>query len=394
MLRRAHLPLRLFLPILRAPSESRKRDAMLENDTSWMRQALRLAARGRGRTSPNPMVGCVLVKQGQLVGSGWHHRAGEPHAEVLALRDAGTEARGGTAYVTLEPCAHQGRTPPCSDALIAAGVARVVAAMQDPDPRTAGKGLAALKRAGIGAEVGVMESEARKLNQEYILHRTHGRPFVTYKVGMSVDGRTAAADGSSRWITSEESRRDAHRLRAQADAICAGIGTVLVDDPLLTVRGVRRAGPHLRVVVDSQAQTPVGAKVLTGGDPTVIFTTTAGDDPAVVALVEAGAEVVTVPADRNGRVALPEAMGRLAERGVLSLLLEGGATLAAEFMRCGFVDRYVFYVAPSLIGASPAGILNGWAAGSIEDRRRLTISDVRRVGPDLKVTAYPMKQVG
>lgn len=329
-----------------------------------------------------------------MLGSGWHHRAGEPHAEVLALRDAGADAGGATAYVTLEPCAHHGRTPPCSDALIAAGVARVVAAMQDPDPRTAGKGLAALQRAGIGTEVGVMESEARRLNQAYILHRTQGRPFVTYKVGMSMDGRTAAADGSSRWITSDESRRDAHRLRAQTDAICAGIGTVLADDPLLTVRGVRRTGSHLRVVVDSKAQTPVSAKVLTGADPTLIFTTTPGADPAVVALLGAGAEVVEVSAEHNGRVALPEVLGRLAERGVLSLLLEGGATLAAEFMRGGFIDRYILYVAPSLIGASPTGILNGWAAGSIEDRRRLAISDVRRIGPDLRVTAYPMSQAG
>ncbi|HEX2149091.1 MAG TPA: bifunctional diaminohydroxyphosphoribosylaminopyrimidine deaminase/5-amino-6-(5-phosphoribosylamino)uracil reductase RibD, partial [Actinomycetota bacterium] len=344
---------------------------MPDTDEAWMRRALRLAARGRGRTSPNPMVGSVLVKDGALIGSGWHRRAGGPHAEVLALREAGDDARGATAYVTLEPCAHHGRTPPCAEALIEAGIARVVAAMEDPDPRTSGKGVAALRQAGIAVETGVLESEARKLNEQYILHRITGRPFVTYKAGMSLDGRTAANDGSSQWITSDEARRDAHRLRAQSDAICAGVGTVLADDPKLTVRGAASQRPPLRVVVDSAARTPTAARVLSGEAPTVLFTAAGDANGAVAGLKEAGVEVVCLPGD-NGQVDLPGMLRVLGDRGVISLLLEGGATLAGAFAKRGLVDRYVFYLAPKLLGASDAGALNGWAAGSISDAAGLT----------------------
>jgi diaminohydroxyphosphoribosylaminopyrimidine deaminase / 5-amino-6-(5-phosphoribosylamino)uracil reductase len=362
-----------------------------ETDDVWMRRALRLAARGRGKTSPNPMVGCVLVKDGALVSSGWHRRAGEPHAEVLALRSAGDAARGSTAYVTLEPCAHHGRTPPCATALIEGGVSRVVAAMEDPDPRTAGRGMAALEAAGISTRAGVLEPEARRLNEQYILHRTTGRPFVTYKAGMSLDGRTAAADGSSQWITSPEARRDAHRLRAQSDAICAGVGTVLADDPRLTVRGVAGSRPPLRVVVDSTARTPVAAQVLSDGAPTVIFTAAGDSEPAVAALKEAGIEVVCVPGE-PGTVDLKEMLRILGDRGLVSLLLEGGATLAGSFARNGLIDRYVFYLAPKLLGASGAGALNGWTADSLTGAAGLVISEVKRIGPDLRVTAYPVRE--
>ncbi len=337
------------------------------------------------------MVGCVLVKDGALVGSGWHRRAGEPHAEVLALRSAGDAARGSTAYVTLEPCAHHGRTPPCATALIEAGVSRVVAAMEDPDPRTAGRGMAALEAAGISTRVGVLEPEARRLNEQYILHRTTGRPFVTYKAGMSLDGRTAAADGSSQWITSPEARRDAHRLRAQSDAICAGVGTVLADDPRLTVRGVAGSRPPLRVVVDSTARTPVAAQVLSDGAPTAIFTAAGDSEPAVAALKEAGIEVVCMPGE-PGTVDLKEMLRILGDRGLVSLLLEGGATLAGSFARNGLIDRYVFYLAPKLLGASGAGALNGWTAESLAGAAGLVISEVKRIGPDLRVTAYPVRE--
>ena len=360
-------------------------------DEAWMRQALRLAARGRGKTSPNPMVGCVLVKDGRAVGTGWHRKAGEPHAEVLALRAAGEAARGATAYVTLEPCAHHGRTPPCADALIDAGVSRVVAAMEDPDSRTAGKGLAALRCAGIEVESGVLEPEARRLNEQYILHRSTGRPFVTYKAGMSLDGRTAAADGSSQWITSTEARRDAHRLRASSDAICAGVGTVLADDPKLTVRGVAGAGTPLRVVVDSAARTPPGAQVVSSDAPTIIFTATGDAGPTVTALKETGAEVVNLPGDED-TVDLRAMLRILGDRGVVSLLLEGGATLAGAFAAGGLIDRYVFYLAPKLLGASVAGAMNGWVAGSIGDAARLSISEVKRIGPDLRIIAYPNRE--
>ncbi|HYN98467.1 MAG TPA: bifunctional diaminohydroxyphosphoribosylaminopyrimidine deaminase/5-amino-6-(5-phosphoribosylamino)uracil reductase RibD [Actinomycetota bacterium] len=364
---------------------------MPNTDEAWMRRALRLAARGRGRTSPNPMVGSVLVKDGVLVGSGWHHRAGQPHAEVLALREAGENARGATAYVTLEPCAHHGRTPPCAGALIEAGIARVVAAMEDPDPRTSGKGVAALRQAGIAVEIGVLEPESRKLNEQYILHRVTGRPFVTYKAGMSLDGRTAAIDGTSQWITSEEARRDAHRLRAQSDAICAGVGTVLADDPKLTVRAVAGPRPPLRVVVDSAARTPAAAQVLSDDAPTVLFTATGDANGALTSLKEAGVEVISLP-DDNGQVDLAAMLRVLGDRGIVSLLLEGGATLAGAFAKKGLVDRYVFYLAPKLLGVSDAGALTGWAAGSISGAAELTISEVRRIGPDLRVTAYPVRE--
>ncbi|CAN5890550.1 bifunctional diaminohydroxyphosphoribosylaminopyrimidine deaminase/5-amino-6-(5-phosphoribosylamino)uracil reductase RibD [soil metagenome] len=365
--------------------------AVTETEEAWMRQALRLAARGRGKTSPNPMVGCVLVKDGVSVGAGWHHRAGEPHAEVLALRSAGDGARGSTAYVNLEPCAHQGRTPPCADALIEAGVSRVVAAMEDPDPRTAGKGMAALRDAGIGAESGLLESEARRLNEQYIRHRTIGLPFVTYKAGMSLDGRTAAADGSSQWITSEPARRDAHRLRAQSDAICAGVGTVLADDPRLTVRGIPGARSPLRVVVDSSARTPAGARVLSSEAPTMVFTAAGDSHSAVTALKEAGVEVVCVPGEA-GKVDIADMLRILGDRGIVSLLLEGGATLAGAFAREGLIDRYVFYLAPKLLGASGDGAINGWVAGSISGAANLEVSEVKRIGPDLRISAYPVRE--
>lgn len=363
------------------------------DDQAWMRQALRLAARGRGRTSPNPMVGAVVVRDGVRVGSGWHRRAGEPHAEVIALREAGELARESTVYVTLEPCAHHGRTPPCADALITAGVARVVTAMEDPDSRTAGKGLDALRRAGIDVEVGLLEPEAQRLNEQFIVHRTAGRPFVTYKAGVSLDGRTAARDGSSKWITSEAARRDAHRLRAQSDAICAGIGTILADNPHLTVRGVPVLRPPLRVVVDSEARTPPEAAVLSGDAPTVVFTAAGDDDSRLVALKEAGVETVCA-AEGGGRVSLPDMLRNLGGRGVVSLLLEGGAILAGSFAAQGLIDRYVFYLAPKLIGSTGAGTLNGWTALSIGDAMDLVIADARRIGPDLRITAYPVREAG
>jgi diaminohydroxyphosphoribosylaminopyrimidine deaminase / 5-amino-6-(5-phosphoribosylamino)uracil reductase len=358
------------------------------DDQAWMQKALRLAARGRGRTSPNPMVGAVVVREGRLVGSGWHRRAGEPHAEVLALRQAGDQARGSTVYVSLEPCAHHGRTPPCAGALIAAGVARVVAAMEDPDPRTSGKGLDALRSAGIEVEVGLLEPEARRLNEQFVVHRTTRRPFVTYKAGVSLDGRTAAQDGSSKWITSEAARRDSHRLRAQSDAICAGIGTILADDPQLTVRGVAALRPPLRVVVDSAGRTPTDAGVLSKDAPTVIFTAAGDDDARLTALKEAGAETICAP-EPGGRVSVPDMLRNLGDRGVVSLLLEGGAILAGSFAAQGLIDRYVFYLAPKLIGSTGAGTLNGWTAPTLADALELEIAEARRIGPDLRITAYP-----
>ncbi|TMK45408.1 MAG: bifunctional diaminohydroxyphosphoribosylaminopyrimidine deaminase/5-amino-6-(5-phosphoribosylamino)uracil reductase RibD, partial [Actinobacteria bacterium] len=238
-----------------------------------MRLALRLARKGLGRTSPNPAVGAVVVAGGRVVGTGWHRQAGTEHAEVLALREAGDAARGATLYVTLEPCAHHGRTPPCVEAVLASGVGRVVAAMQDPDPLVAGRGFRALRESGVEVEVGTEGKAAADLNEAYLTHRRLGRPFVTYKAAMSLDGRTAAADRTSHWITGPTARRDVQRLRAASDAICVGIGTVLADNPSLTVRTPNAARRPLRVVVDSLARTPPGARVLDGAAPTLVVVT-------------------------------------------------------------------------------------------------------------------------
>lgn len=361
---------------------------MQSADEAWMKMALRLAARGRLTASPNPMVGAVVVNDGEVVGTGWHRRAGSDHAEILALKRAGERARGATIYLSMEPCAHFGRTPPCARALIEAGVAKVVVAMEDPDARTAGKGLALLRTAGITAEAGLLEEQARRLNEAYIHHRLSGRPFVTYKVATSLDGRTAAADGSSQWITGDKARLDAHRLRQACDAVCAGIGTVLADDPRLTVRGVPVARPPLRLVVDSQARTPGGAKVLSDEAPTAIVTALYETDRRLDHLRQAGATVISAPGE-DGKVSLSRMLDCLGERGILSLLLEGGAGLAGGFAAAGLIDKYIFYLAPKLLGDSPQGGFAGWGPRSIDRAIELRDVTTRRMGPDIRVTAYP-----
>ncbi|MFC9430576.1 bifunctional diaminohydroxyphosphoribosylaminopyrimidine deaminase/5-amino-6-(5-phosphoribosylamino)uracil reductase RibD [Streptomyces sp. NPDC056987] len=348
-----------------------------------MRRAVALAARGLGSTSPNPVVGCVILDaSGHLAGEGFHRRAGGPHAEVHALRAAGSRARGGTAYVTLEPCAHTGRTGPCAQALIDAGVARVHYAVPDPNPQAAG-GAATLRAAGITAEPGLLAAEAEAGNAAWLTSVRRGRPYVLWKYAATLDGRIAAADATSRWITSAEARADVHRLRAEADAVVVGSGTARADDPHLAVRGIEGAVQPLRVVVDTEA-TAVrpGARVLDGGAPTLIAV---AEDADARHLPDA----VRLPRAAGGRgLSVPALLAALHERGVRSVLLEGGPALAGSFVAAGAVDKVVGYLAPVLLGAGPAA-LGDAGITTIAGALRLRMTETVRIGPDLRITAIP-----
>lgn len=354
-----------------------------------MRRALRLARKGEGVASPNPMVGAVVVKGEKVVADGWHRGPGTAHAEAIALKKAGKAAEGATLYVSLEPCVHVGNMPACAPVVVGAGIVRVVVAMEDPDVRVAGKGLAHLRDAGLEVVVGIEEEAARGVNAAYIVHRTLGRPYVTYKVALSMDGRTAAVDRTSKWITGEQARMDVQKLRAGSDAVCVGVGTVLADDPSLIVRLPAKGRAPLRVVVDSGARTPGPAAVLSREAPAVVFCVKGAPGERLARLRAAKAEVVEV-ASCGGRVCLEEMLQVLCGRGVMSLLLEGGATLAGAFREAGLIDRYVFYLAPKLLGSDgAAGAIEGWAAPNISDAAQLRIESVSRVGEDLKVIAFP-----
>lgn len=367
---------------------------MTARDCDFMARALRLAERGLYTTDPNPRVGCVLVRDGRVVGEGWHRRAGEPHAERLALAAAGESARGATAYVTLEPCCHQGKTPPCVDALIEAGVARVVAAMIDPNPRVSGQGLERLRAAGIIAEAGLMADEAAALNPGFIRRMAKGRPFCRCKLAASLDGRTSMASGESQWISSEAARRDVHRLRARSSVILTGVETLLADDPSMNVRlgaadlpGLEPDDPirqPMRVVLDSRLRTPSDARMLALPGGTVIACL-AGANPARVAeLTAAGAEVVEMPDDR-GRVDLRALCGWLATREVNEVLLEAGPTLAGAALTGGLVDEVVVYMAPHLMGDDARGLFRLPGLTRMEHRVPLVLQDVRRIGPDVRM---------
>ena len=357
-------------------------------DETYMREALALAARGAGTTSPNPMVGAVVVADGRVVGRGYHQKPGGPHAEIFALRDAGALARGATLYTTLEPCAHTGRTGPCTEAIAAAGIRRVVTAMADPDSQVRGAGLARLREAGIATAVGAGEAAARRLNEAYIKHRTTGLPFVTAKWAMTLDGRIATRTGDSRWISNEASRAHAHRIRAVSDAVLVGVGTVLRDDPALTARtGDVPPGPGRRVVLDSRLRTPPGARVLArDGIPVIVATTRASSAEARRALSERGVEVLFCDG-ADERVDLARLLRELAARGVLSLLVEGGAAVHAAFMEAGLVDKVLAYVAPVLVGGGP-GPAAGAGVAAMADAQRLRVAEVHRFGGDVLIEAY------
>jgi diaminohydroxyphosphoribosylaminopyrimidine deaminase / 5-amino-6-(5-phosphoribosylamino)uracil reductase len=381
-------------------------------DEAWMARAVALAEGGRGTASPNPMVGAVLVRDGRAVGEGFHQAAGRPHAEAVALAAAGEAARGATCYVTLEPCAHHGRTPPCADALVAAGVARVVAALPDPDPRVGGAGLERLRAAGVTVEVGAGAAAAAEQNAAYLTHRRLGRPRVTLKAAASLDGKVAAPDGTSQWITGPAARSDGHRLRAEADAVLVGAGTALADDPRLTVRlpGHRGRQP-LRVLADAAGRVGAGGHLFDGEAPTLFATTPAAPAAAVEAWKAAGAEVlvcapapIPVRGGSGGALSAPpvgqgvdvaDLVRALGGRGVLELLVEGGPRLQASLWAAGLVDRLVWYLAPLAIGGEGApGLLGGAGAATLTQARRLRLASVDHLGDDLRVIAYPCREEG
>jgi diaminohydroxyphosphoribosylaminopyrimidine deaminase / 5-amino-6-(5-phosphoribosylamino)uracil reductase len=357
-------------------------------DSVWMAQALRLAERGLYTTSPNPRVGCVLVRDGDIVGEGWHERAGEPHAEVLALRAAGEAARGATVYVTLEPCSHHGRTPPCADALIAAGIARVAVAVQDPNPRVAGQGIAKLRAAGIEVECGLMEAAARELNIGFFARMTRGTAWLRSKIAMSLDGRTALANGVSQWITGEAARQDVQHWRARSCAVLTGIGTVLADDPQLNVRGIETARQPLRAVVDSLLHMPLNARLLQQNG--VMVYTATQDAQKIAALEKSGARVVVLP-DANGQVDAAAVLRDLAAQGCNEVLVEAGSKLNGALLKAGLVDELVLYLAPQLLGDMARGMARLGELVSMDQRIELEWNDVRQVGKDLRIVARVKK---
>ena len=354
-------------------------------DAQFMACALQLARRGLFTTDPNPRVGCVIVKDGLVVGTGWHQRAGEPHAEIHALKAAGERARGATAYVTLEPCCHQGRTPPCTRALIQAGITRVVAAMADPNPQVAGKGMEALRQARIGVETGLMQAQAEALNPGFISRMRRGRPYVLAKLEVSLDGRTALAHGESRWITGAAARADVQALRARSSAIVTGIGSVLADDPSLNVREFDIGRQPLRVVVDSTLRMPATAKMLSLPGSTLVVTACQHAE-AADRLLAAGAEVLYLPAV-DGRVDLPGLMGHLAAREVNELMVEAGAHLCGALLAAGLIDEIVIYYAPHILGSTAHGMFVIPGLDNMQQRHALKIQDVRAIGDDWRVTA-------
>jgi diaminohydroxyphosphoribosylaminopyrimidine deaminase/5-amino-6-(5-phosphoribosylamino)uracil reductase len=354
-----------------------------EADRKYMARALELAERGLYTTTPNPRVGCVLVHDGEVIGEGWHERAGEPHAEVIALDAAGARAKGSTAYVTLEPCAHHGRTPPCSEALIRAGVAAVVAALRDPNPLVAGKGLETLRASGIETRCGLLENEARELNIGFISRMTRRRPWLRMKIAASLDGRTALANGRSQWITGPEARRDGHHWRARACAVLTGIGTVKDDDPQLTVRDVETPRQPVRVVVDSRLEIPASARML---GPGTLIAAAQQDDSRIAALRQRGAEVVVLR-NASGKVDLAALMAELARRGMNEVHIEAGHKLNGSLLQENLVDELLVYLAPHILGDAARGMFHLPELTELSERRELDIRDVSRVGADLRVLA-------
>lgn len=362
---------------------------MIKTDHDFMKMALDLAETAKGKTNPNPVVGAILVKDGVIVGSGLHRKAGEPHAEVHAFKMAGEHAKDATLYVTLEPCSHYGKTPPCANLVKDSGVKRVVVAAQDPNPSVAGKGIGIIKNAGIEVEVGVLEEEAKKLNERFMHNMITQTPFVISKVAMTLDGKIAAYTGHSQWISGEEARKEVHYLRNEVDAILVGVGTVLADNPRLTTRLDQPAKNPIRIILDSKLRTPIDANVADCSEAqTIIVTGLDINHEKASALKEKGVKIIQVSDD--GRLDLKKAMKRLYEEGITDILLEGGSEVNASFMRDGLIQKYIVYIAPKILGGKSSYTpFRGEDVETVDEAVQLRFETVEKVGEDLKVFAYP-----
>lgn len=364
---------------------------MTKDDERWMKRALRLAARGRGRTSPNPMVGALLVRDGKLIGEGYHKKAGEAHAEIIAIKRAGDAARGATLYINLEPCSHYGKTPPCAPALIEAGVKRVVVGMEDPNPLVKGKGLETLRRAGLDVETGILEEECRRLNEAFCKYILKKEPFVMMKIASTLDGKIATQRGESKWITGEASRRFVHRLRDQVDGLLVGIGTILKDDPLLTAR-IRGGRDPYRIILDSRLRIPEGARVVANSPAkTIIATTELAPGEKRETLEKKGVRVLILDSTQE-RVNLRSLLSKLGEMEMMSLLIEGGSEVNGSFLDQGLIDKIFLFLSPKLMGDYQApGIFKGRGAAMLEETLSLNQLSVKKVGEDILVEGYLKK---
>lgn len=360
------------------------------DDHRYMAHALRLAERGLNTTTPNPRVGCVIVRDGAIVGEGWHERAGDPHAEVHALRRAGERARGATAYVTLEPCNHTGRTPPCTAALIQSGVAKVIAAMQDPNPLVAGAGLRALSDAGLQTAVGLLESQAQDLNLGFVSRMSRGRPWLRMKIAASLDGKTALNNGASQWITGPGARRDGHVWRARSCGILTGIGTVKDDNPQLTVRAIETSRQPKKILIDSRLEVPLNAKLFDGND--VLIFCAIADKEKIVQLADKNATVIQLP-DAHGKVDLRAMAQELGKRGFNEVLVEAGTKLNGSLLSANLVDELLIYLAPHLLGENARGMFGLPEMAALSERRQLELKDIRQIDGDIRITARPTDKV-
>ena len=352
------------------------------DDHAYMSQALQLAEKGLYTTSPNPRVGCVIVRDRKIVGSGWHVHTGQPHAEINALKIAGEAAQGATLYLTLEPCSHYGHTPPCAEAIVRAKVAKVIIAMQDPNPLVAGKGVSLLKQSKINVQDGLMQEEAKNLNIGFVSRMMNNRPWVRMKIAASLDGKTALNNGISQWITGEAARNDGHRIRARSCAVLTGIGTVLEDDPQLSVRFIETSRQPLRVIIDSRLEIPVTAQVLRG-EGELIFTIS-NNKEKIALLKKAGARPIILP-DEKGKIALEKMIKILADFEINEVLIEAGSKLSGAFIKARLVDELIIYFAPHLIGVAAQGMLELPELKDLTEKHNLKIQDLRMVGQDIRV---------